>query len=312
MFKKIFLSLLAILSLSQPIGLSQEAPLFNQIERDPLDNMPILEKNKFGVVNPPPIARRGQEYRKFLSASVKIAVGDSSGSGTIVHYDPEKNLAYVATCGHLWPEGIMTVEQGKKLNRKCRIIVWYQNDQKLDAPKYYNANVVFYSFLTGQDTGLVTFTPDWIPNVFPIGAKNYEYIKGQYAHSCGCDSGSEVAHYDVEFVMLQKFTIEGTNIETLDLVTEKNSPRPGRSGGGLMNDEGFYIGTCWGTQYRDGTGKGYFTPLSVIHRFWAKQNGYAFLLEQKSSSGSAQLLKIIDHSNSGLKFAAEYIILPVK
>jgi DNA-directed RNA polymerase II subunit RPB2 len=115
-----------------------------------------------------------------------------------------------------------------------------------------------------------------------------------------------------EFIMLQKFMIEGTNTETLDLVTEKNSPRPGRSGGGLMNDEGFYIGTCWGTQYRDGTGKGYFTPLSVIHRFWSKQNGYAFLLEQKSSSGAAQLLKIIDHSNSGLKFAAEYIILPVK
>ena len=87
-------------------------------------------------------------------------------------------------------------------------------------------------------------------------------------------------------------------IEGADLVSEQNSPRPGRSGGGLMDDNGYYIGTCWGTQYRDGTGKGYFTPLSVIHKFWSKQAGYNFLLEQKQIIGNAKQIKINDRSGS--------------
>jgi len=310
MINKIFATFV-LLILCNPLSLCQEAQIpYGNFERHPLDNMPVLERDKFGNTNPAPVPKRGLEYRRFLSASVKIAVGNASGSGTIVHYDASKNLAYVATCGHLWPEGIMSVEQGKQLKRKCRIITWYHNDQKLDAPKSYDADVIFYSYLTGQDTGLVTFRPDWLPNVFPIGPTDYEYMKGQYAHSCGCDGGSEVAHYDVQFLMLQKFNLDGTNIETLDLVTEKNSPRPGRSGGGLMNDEGFYIGTCWGTQYVDGTGKGFFTPLPVIHKFWSKQKGYSFLLNQKTKPGSAKTLKIIDKMNSGIKFEQEYILLP--
>jgi hypothetical protein len=311
MIKKLFLVLFISLCSSSLI-ISQESIQMKQfVERDPLDNMPILEKNKFGVVNPAPIPKRGPEYRRFLSPSVKISVGNASGSGTIVHYDSEKNLAYVATCGHLWEPGIMSVEQGKKAKKKCKIIVWYHNETKLDAPKTYDADVIFYSYLTGQDTGLVTFKPDWQPNYFPFGPSDYEYRSGQQAHSCGCDSGSEVAHYDVTMVQLQKFEIEELRLETVDLVTEKNSPRPGRSGGGLMDDEGLYIGTCWGTQYRDGTGKGYFTPLPVIHRFWKQQKDYAFLLEKKTISGMAKQIPIKDRSGNS-RFGADYIIMPFK
>jgi len=298
MLKKLIYSLFACLCLTGNLN-SQNTLKF--LDKDPLDNMPILESIPVGNESPAPIAKRGIEFRKFLAPSVKIAVAAGSGSGTIVHYDAKKNLAYVATCGHLW-NGVMTAEEGKKKKLKCKIIVWYHNDLKLDAPRSYDANVIFYRFIEGaeEDTGLVTFTPDWVPNCFPIGPENYEYVRRQHSHSCGCDAGSEVAHYDIEMV----------GIIGNDLVTIKNSPRPGRSGGGLMNDEGQYIGTCWGTQYRDGTGKGFFTPLFAIHSFWKKQKDYVFLLEQKVLIGIADKLPII---NRGTDLPTQGLILfPIK
>ena len=297
MLKKL-LALLFLFTLYAPINSNQNPQRFYDI--DSLDNMPILEREQFGNENPAPIPKRGTEFRKYLSPSIKIAVPGASGSGTIIHHDKAKNIAYVATCGHLWPSGVMNVDEGKKRNIKCKVITWYHNDRKLDSPRSYEANLIFYSYINGQDTGLITFTPDWEPNYFPIGPKNYKYVQGQYAHSTGCDAGTETAHYEIKML----------GIEGEDLVTEQNSPRPGRSGGGLMDDNGYYIGTCWGTQYRDGTGKGYFTPLFIMHKFWAKQSGYAFLLDQKEIVGKAKEIKIHDRTNGKEEFRPEYILLP--
>jgi len=298
MLKKLIACVILWISSTNLVNSYQDNPRFYDI--DSFDRMPILEREKFGNENPTPIARRGPEFRKYLAPSVKIMVSGASGSGTIVHFDNQKKMAYVATCGHLWEQGVMNVDEGKRRNLKCKVIVWYHNDQKLDAPKSYDANVIFYSYINGQDTGLITFTPDWEPNFFPIGPSDYRYIKGQHSHSVGCDAGTETAHYDIEML----------GIEGEDLVTNKNSPRPGRSGGGLMDDDGSYIGTCWGTQYRDGTGKGYFTPLFVIHKFWSKQKGYEFLLKQKQATGNAKQIKIKDHTGSKEEFKPEYILLP--
>jgi hypothetical protein len=303
MLKKLLFTLVLVFIFVPVAAISQTPDSALQqrfVERDPLDNMPIMEREKFGNENPEPIPKRGPEYRKYLSASCKIGVSGGSGSGTIIHYDSKEKLAYVASCGHLWTPGVLPVDEAKKKKIKCKIIVWYHNDKKLDAPRTYEGEVVFYSYIDGQDTSLVTFKPDWEPNYFPLGPANYQYKPGQHGHSCGSDAGTEAAHYDIKFL----------GIEGNDLVTTENSPRPGRSGGGLMNDDGQYIGTCWGTQYRDGTGKGFFTPLFVIHRFWAKQKGYEFLLQQKPISISARTLRIVDRSGKNERFAAEYILLP--
>lgn len=305
MFK--FLSVLALVAgLFVSVGCNSQPSLFvhNQASLtstiDPLDNMPIMEKKPDTFAGAVPIEQRGPEFRKYLAASVKIGVNGASGSGTIVYYDQTKNLAYVASCGHMWSSGTMSVEQGKQRNLTCKVIVWYHNEKKLDAPRTYNANVVFYSYVSGADTSLVTFTPDWTPEYFPIAPVDYEYKAGKHAHSCGCDGGNEVAHYDIEMIGL------GGG----DLVTNRNSPRPGRSGGGLMDDDGYYIGTCWGTQYRDGSGKGYFTPLSAIHRYWNQQAGYAFLLNQKPGGAAARQIPIVNRNGSSQVFPPEYILLP--
>jgi hypothetical protein len=295
MFKLYSFFLLFILNFS---NLYAQSPLIHSF--DPLDNMPILEPTPSDYAGISPVEERGIEYRKYLAASVKISVNGASGSGTIIYYDSSKNLAYVASCGHLWSQGMMSAEEGKVRKITCKIIVWYHNNKKLDVPLSYNANLIFYSYISGQDTSLLTFSPDWEPEYFPIAPANYKYSPEKHAHSCGCDTGLEVAHYDIKML----------GLSGPDLVTNENSPRPGRSGGGLMDDDGYYIGTCWGTQYRDGSGKGYFTPLEVIHRFWS-QNGYGFLLDKKPGEAFARHIIIHDHSTKQKnKFTSNYILIP--
>ena len=266
------------------------------IEPKIIDRMPLV-KPKTGFYGSAPVEQRGAEFRRWLAPSVKIAVSDGSGSGTIVYYDHAKNMAYVASCGHLW-EGTKGAEECLKRQMTCKIITWYHNSEKLTEPKTYNAKVIFYSNVSGHDTSLVTFQPDWIPDYFPIAPKNYKYIKGNILHSLGCDSGDEVAHYEVEVV-----GVIGESLTTI-----RNSPRPGRSGGGLMNDN-MYVATCWATSIYKGVGEGYFTPIESIHEVWSG-NGYGFLLNIKPNGVLAKKIKIIDKSERQKTYDEDYILLP--
>jgi hypothetical protein len=91
-----------------------------------------------------------------------------------------------------------------------------------------------------------------------------------------------------------------------DLVTTENSPRPGRSGGGLMT-ENFYVGICWGTSSYSGDGNGFFTPLSTIRQY-NKQNGYGWLNEVNISW--ARMIPIKDRNNPQGEYPKDYIPLP--
>ena len=269
-----------------------------ELYRDPLDNMPIMERLPIEYRGAIPIEQREEEFRRFLAASVKIQANDGIGSGSIIYYDKEKNLAYVASCGHLWNKGVLSEKDAKIKNVKCKIIVWYKNDIKLDKPESFDASLLFYSYTDLIDTSLLVFSPDWTPKYFPIAPENYKYKIGSMAHSCGCDGAREVAHYEVEILE-----------ENDDLVTSRNSPRPGRSGGGLF-DENFYIGTCWGTERIDGSGRGFFTPIKDIHSFWGKQKTYSFLLEQKTESLLGRLIPIVDKRSKQKNYDQNYILIP--
>lgn len=266
------------------------------------DNDPYTSLIKCG----PPEAHRGSEFRRYLAASVLITHDNVGGSGTIVYYDRTKNEAYVASCGHLWDgTGQSAAElQFRPLN--CKIGVWYHNDVKLPKARTYNATVVFWNKTDGFDTSLLKFTPDWKPDYFPIAPLNYNLVAGNHMHSCGCDGGSEVARYDVEIVGYRKRNDQSMN-PPVDLVTIRNSPRPGRSGGGLLSEDGYYVATCWGTSKPDGSGIGVFTPLRSIHQVYAK-NGYGWLLN--ISKGWAHKLPIIDKNNPQNTYDSDYIKYP--
>jgi hypothetical protein len=275
------------------LGTSASAQIKSLIDKMPLvPPVPLFgDDDLYGM----PVEERGDEYKKYLAPSIQIRASNSAGSGTIIYYDKKENIAYVATCGHLWNVGEMTYSQGKTRKMKCKVVTWYHNEIKLKHPLEYDADVLFYSYLKDCDTALIKFKPDWSPSFFPIAPKNYEYIKGKIVHSLGCDGAKEVAHYKVEIV-----GIRGNN-----LVTIQNSPRPGRSGGGLIDDKDFYIGTCWGTTSFDGGGQGFFTPLSVIHNNWTK-NEFDWLLKINKRK-----IKIINrNTNKEEVYDDDYILMP--
>lgn len=292
--RKLLLVLSIVMSGGITFGLAARSPG----RAAPMITDALYRGEPIPVLNPVP--ERGVEYRPWLEPGVRIRVTGASGSGTICYYDDTTNLAYVISCGHLWERGEVTADQMKSRNITCVVEVFYQNGQKLEASKAYHAKVLFYSYKSGADFSLMTFAPDWRPTYFPVAPAGEYVPKNSHAHSVGCDHGTEVAHYDVQ--------IDG--IQGNDLITHLNSPRPGRSGGGLMNNSGWYIGICWGTSDKTGNGIGYFTPLSVIHDGYAR-NGYDWVLKVGPQVNSlARKLPVFDKNGLPLQLAKDFILVP--
>jgi len=289
------LAAFAIFALSLTNGINE----VTQVNVDSTAPMPLVTDPLAVSDSIAPIEQRGIEYRKWLSKGVKILVSGSSGSGTIIYYDRASGWAYIQSCGHLW-DGSMSVEEGLIKNKTAKITTWYHNNKKLDSPKTYEAEVLFYSNHRKPDISLLRFKPDWAAEFFPIAPQDYVLENGARAHSIGCDNGEEVAHYDVKIV-------EERNGSWKDLVTTNNSPRPGRSGGGLISEDRYYVGICWGTSDYDGSGNGYFTPLSEIHRVMNRE-GYGWLL--RVSTSLAREIPIVDRNNQQGTYPREYIAVP--
>jgi len=234
--------------------------------------------------------QRNEKYVDLLSASVKISVDGSAGSGTICYYDQDSGFAYVISCGHLW-SGDKNYDP--KSHGKAKITTWYHNELKLQSPKSYDAQVLFWSNQRGFDSSLMRFKPDWIPDYFPISSK-FEVSKGMNLNSLGCDGGHEVARYGVRVIEYKE----------PDILTELNSPRPGRSGGGLLSEDEL-VGICWGTSDTvSGEGTGYFTPLSSIRTVFTR-NKHEWLLNVKKRG-----YPIYDWSDPSRKYDMHFVPVP--
>lgn len=295
-------SLLILTMFACLFKMNQDKRIAYDLDVRPIDNMPLVEDDPFAAAahGGAPIEKRDAQYRDWLCAGLKIRVSGSSGSGTIVYYDPETGYAYVQSCGHLW-SGNMNAEEGKRRKVTAKVITWYHNEKKLDRERDYPAEVLYYSNSRGRDISLLRFKPDWVPNYFPIAPEDFEFKKDMRLNSVGCDGGREVAHYDVRFIGMRNVGDGWT-----DLVTTENSPRPGRSGGGLMTDN-LYVGICWGTSSYSGDGNGFFTPLKTV-REYNKRNGFGWLNEVNVSW--ARMIPIKDRNNPQGEYPKNYIPLP--
>lgn len=254
---------------------------------------PILKEDATRVDFPLPNEQRDEKYSKFLSVSVKVSVNGSAGSGTIVYYDPSSEWTYVLSCGHLW-EG--NKEYSSDFKEKAKVTMWYKKDVKLPEPATYDAEVLFWSNERGYDSSLVRFKCDWIPEYFPISPE-FKLKKGDILNSMGCDGGREVARYEVRFVEKR----------SLDIITEMNSPRPGRSGGGLLTNEGYLVGICWGTSDTSGKGIGYFTPVSSIETVFSK-NKHLWLIGNRRR---IDVVPIKDWDKPGRTYGNSFIPMPL-
>jgi hypothetical protein len=209
---------------------------------------------------------RDFKYVDFLSQSLKISSNGASGSGTIIYYDKKTNYSYVISCGHLW-NGDKNFNDNNK--PKAKVITWYKNKLKLDKPESFDAEVLFWSNKRGFDVSCLRFKPNWTPQYINMADPSYKFKNNLVLNSLGCDGGREVARYEVFY--------QKTN--NVDIITSKNSPRPGRSGGGLITNEGLFVGICWGTSDTvSGNGIGYFTPLSSAYDVFEK-NSHIWVLK---------------------------------
>lgn len=238
--------------------------------------------------------QRDERYIRFLRVSVKVSSSEGSGSGTICHYDPQSGWAYVISCGHLW-NGNREYDPSSSV--RAKVTVWYHTD-KLKEPRTYDAESLFWSNSRGQDVSLLRFKPDWDAEFAPI-APFFSPPKDMVLNSMGCDGGREVARYEVRFSSYNK----------PDITTKSNSPRPGRSGGGLLNDEGHLVGVCWGTSdTTTGDGIGFFTPLESIREVFTK-NGHSWLLDLV---WDARRIPVVDHDDPSARHEVHYIPMPTR
>lgn len=249
-----------------------------------------------GTIRPDTCAldeQRGEKYAKVLAVSAKVSSSEGSGSGTVCHYDQESGWAYVVSCGHLW-SGDKKYDPSS--NTKAKIALWYRAGSKLNNPVVYDAESLFWSNKRGYDVSLLRFKPDWPIAYAPI-ASQFSPLKGDSLHSVGCDGGREVARYEVKFVAFS----------SPDILTKLNSPRPGRSGGGLFDENEFLVGICWGTSDTvSGDGTGYFTPVESIRKVFA-DNGHAWLLELLPD---ARCLPVFDRDDPASKTSPNFIPMP--
>ena len=261
-------------------------------------NMPLVQPDLPPLaVSYEPIAKRDESVRYYLQSSVRIKNGDVRGSGTICYYNPQTGYAYIISCGHLF-NGNMNPGS---ISKMCQIDVFYKNDQKLASPQTYDAEVICYN--NEVDISFIKFKPDWIPqHYFPIAPVNYKISPGERFESTGCDHAKEVAAYTIEIV-------EGVNSGS-NLVTKSNSPRPGRSGGGLLTKDGKFIAICWGTSARDGSGYGFFVPLRKIHAYALRFKEVSWLLSVPTYSAILYQFPIIDEYGTQRKLPDGYIPMP--
>lgn len=237
---------------------------------------------------------RGERHQHLLRLSVKVSVSGASGSGTICHYDPSTGWAYVVSCGHLWDGNR---NYGSFKPEKAKVTVWYHDKEKLESPRVYDAEGLFWSNERGYDISLIRFKPDWRPFYAPI-TPDMTLEKGEALNSLGCDGGSEVARYEVDVL----------NASGLDITTTLNSPRPGRSGGGLLTDDGNLVGICWGTSdVSSGDGTGFFTPAAAIKKFFEK-NDHEWLLDE---GWSVDDMPIIEQDGSDKEPEKHFVPVPI-
>jgi hypothetical protein len=253
--------------------------------------MPLYQGSIPDVKGSSPDPQRNESVKKWLIPSVRIRVPGAAGSGTICHYDRSRNLAYVISCAHLFRSG----------DNQATVEVFYKNEEKLPTPQKYKANVI--SFKVGyyaDDISFMTFQPDWVPHTwFPIASVDHQIANNETYYSCGCDNAGEVACY---FVKPQ-------GIDGAFLATRENSPRPGRSGGGLLDKDRWFVGICVRTSDVSGNGTGYFVHLKTIHDYCHKSN-LDFLLNLQRPNDLLRTIPIIDRNGPQGDYPPDYISIP--
>ena len=172
--------------------------------------------------------------RQLLRATVRIKLKDASGisygSGTIIHSQPGRAL--IATCGHLFRDG--------KDKMTVRVDVFYPGGMK-----QVKGQVLIYD-ANEYDVALVTIPFDGGITPVKIAGAGMT-AKEQRVISSGSNGGARPS--------LERTVIKSINrYEGPDNIQIHGAPVGGRSGGGLVNQDGQLIGICNAADHEDNEG----------------------------------------------------------
>jgi hypothetical protein len=192
-----------------------------------------------------------------FQASVRVNYPFAS-SGTVFKVIPNDKgyTSYILSTGHM------------KKREEPEIEFFFMDGEKLEKSLKVKGNILFLveNSEKGVDFSLIEVTTKGKPSFVPIAKKDAK--KGDKCLSVGCDNASKPKCYSCTILSLGK----------RDYILENDSPRAGRSGGGLfLNHE--IVGVCWGAQiWGNKEVNGLFTRASVIRNLLINAD-YENLLE---------------------------------
>lgn len=172
--------------------------------------------------------------RQLLKATVRIELRDDSGvsfgSGTIIH--AQNNRALIATCGHLF--------RGMPMTQPISVDVFYPQGEKRvqgrilisDADKYDVALMI------------IPYQGEITPIALDLDTQP---ARGQRVFTAGCNHGNKPT--------LQRSQVNSINrYDGPENIQTQGAPVGGRSGGGLVNQDGKLIGICNAADLEDDEG----------------------------------------------------------
>ncbi len=167
---------------------------------------------------------------RLIEATVKVAVQDadgvSAGTGTVV--DARDGEALILTCGHLF----------RSSDGKGPITVTLFQAGPTGAEVRSTATGRLVDFDLERDLALVSFQPNVTVRPIPIAQEETALIPGAAVTSVGCNHGQNPTVVATQITAIDRY--QGSpNIEAA------GAPVEGRSGGGLINDQGQLIGVCF-------------------------------------------------------------------
>ena len=235
----------------------------------PVRTAPRANVNPFGPVStgqPAPGMGSTVDQRRFLEASVKVAVqdpeGTSAGTGTMV--DSRSGEALVLTCGHLFRssggKGAITVTLYQVGPAGVAV--------RTKAPGY----LIDYDL--DRDLALVSIRTEVPIQMVAIGSKSVALTPGAVVTTVGCNNGQNPTAVPSRITSVDRYQGH-PNVEVA------GTPVEGRSGGGLFNAQGQLIGVCSAADPQDG--EGLYASLPSIH---AKLDSLQLAMVYQSPGGT--------------------------
>lgn len=199
-----------------------------------------------------------------VAATVRISNRSERTEGTGVIIDDKGGAIYVLTAAHL-------VGSGDRLE-----ISTFSEKSYPRPVKTYNKGEVVLRVRDIRDVALIRIaSKDRAPAVMPFCPAQRLPSEGPFeALSVGCGT-SKIPMSLLEKVSKEKKIRRPPSLETARFWEVDVGQTPGRSGGPLLDKDGYLIGLASGTS----EGRGYYTHAAEIHN-WLKKSKYKFLVEE--------------------------------